>query len=895
MKKYFGTDGIRGAAFTKLSPSLAYRLGQGLKSAIGTYDVVIGYDTRQSSPLLAYMIAAGALSEGLNVSFAGVCSTPMVAYYSKEKQMMGVMVTASHNPYTDNGIKVFNKGYKTTDEEEVILESFIDNPKLTIEPFNDFKFSDDFESTYLNIYQQFKVEPSTLKIAYDSANGANYLIAPKLFNQYVKDAIQIGNTPDGLNINRGYGSTSMKRIFNFVKEHQLDIGFSFDGDGDRLLVCDQEKIYDGDEIIYVITTYLKKKGLLNKNRVVLTKMSNPGILKALKEDDIEYSLTDVGDKYVSLELTSNDYVIGGENSGHIIMRHLLHTGDGLLVAIYLLAIMAEEKKTLKELTAKIKLYPYKLVNIKDVDKAILKTSEMKTFLQEIENFLGTESLLLVRPSGTEKLIRVTVSHKSQDILDQTIEKIVSKIKKCKGEWKMSKTYALVLAAGKGTRMKVEMPKCAYPILKKPMIEYIIEKLEKTAIDEIVVVVGHKKDVLVDILGDRVKYAEQTEQLGTGHAALSASEVLADKEGVTFILPGDMPLMNIKLTDKLLRAHEEMGNDLTVVSMIFDNPKTYGRIVRDKYGSISAIIEDKDCTDDQKQIKEVNSGVYIIDNKILFKVLNKIEKNERKNEYYLTDIVSLMRKDYKIGSFVVRDAYQMMGVNDLYSVSIAERYLRDDINRGHMLGGVEMVSPNTITIGHNVIIEPGVTIYPNTTITGNSTIRAGSIIGPNTEIHNGNIDEFTEVKHSLIYNSTVGAHTIVGPFAHLRNHAVIGEYNRIGNFVEVKNSTTGAYTKAVHLSYIGDAEVGERVNFGCGSITVNFDGVNKHKTTIGDDVFIGCNVNLIAPLTIESEVFLAAGSTVTENVPKGSLSIARNQQVNKADYYHHLIKPKPKPE
>ncbi len=459
---------------------------------------------------------------------------------------------------------------------------------------------------------------------------------------------------------------------------------------------------------------------------------------------------------------------------------------------------------------------------------------------------------------------------------------------------MSKTYALVLAAGKGTRMKVESPKCAYPILKKPMIEYIIEKLEKTMIDEIVVVVGHKKDVIIDILGDRVKYAEQTEQLGTGHAALMAESILADLEGTTFILPGDMPLMNIKLTDKLLKAHQEMGNDLTVVSMMFDNPKSYGRIVRDKYGSIAAIVEDKDCTGEQKAIKEVNSGVYIIDNKSLFKILNKIEKNERKGEYYLTDIVALMKHDYKLGSFVVRDAYQMMGVNDLYSVSIAERYLRDEINKNHMLNGVEMVSPNTITIGHNVVIEPGVTIYPNTTITGDSVIKEGAIIGPNTEIHNGIIDAFAEVKHSLIYDSSVGDHTTVGPFAHLRNHAKIGPYNRVGNFVEVKNSFTGAHTKAAHLSYIGDAEVGSGVNFGCGSITVNYDGVKKHKTIIGDDVFIGCNVNMVAPLTIESQVFIAAGSTVTEDVPKGSLSIARNHQVNKADYYHNLIKPKPKP-
>ncbi len=456
---------------------------------------------------------------------------------------------------------------------------------------------------------------------------------------------------------------------------------------------------------------------------------------------------------------------------------------------------------------------------------------------------------------------------------------------------MDKIYSIVLAAGKGTRMKTDLPKCAYPLLKKPMIEYIIEKLERTLIDENVVVVGHQKEVLMEILGDRVSYAEQKEQLGTGHAVLSAESRLAEKKGITFILPGDMPLMSIDLTNQIIKAHQEMGNDLTVVSMYFENPTSYGRIIRDDYGSIAAIVEEKDCSNDQKRIKEVNSGVYVVNNEDLFKVLKKIKKNERKNEYYLTDIVSLMRHDYKIGSFVVNESFMMMGVNDLYAVSIAERYLRDEINKNHMLNGVQMISPNTITIGHNVQIEPGVMIMPNTTITGNSVIKERAIIGPNTEIHNCFIDRFTEVKHSLLYDSSVGEYSTIGPFAHLRDHAEIGAHNRIGNFVEIKKSSTGTYTKAAHLSYIGDAIVGNNVNFGCGSITVNYDGVKKHLTRIGDDVFIGCNVNLIAPLSVESEVFIAAGSTVTEDIPKGSLSIARNKQINKADYYHNLVKPK----
>lgn len=454
-----------------------------------------------------------------------------------------------------------------------------------------------------------------------------------------------------------------------------------------------------------------------------------------------------------------------------------------------------------------------------------------------------------------------------------------------------KKYALILAAGKGTRMRTELPKCAFPILGKPMIEYIVENIEKTDIDEIVAIVGHKKEVIMDLLKDRAKYAIQEQQLGTGHAALSAAPLLEGKEGTTFILPGDMPLMEYPLMDKLMRAHEEMGNDLTVVTMVVDYPKGYGRIVRDEYGTVKGIVEENDCTESEKQIKEVNSSVYIVDNKALFETLKQIKKNDRKGEYYLTDIVSLMHQSYKVNTFVVRNSMVTMGINDLYAISIAEKYLRDSINKGHMLSGVSMVNPETITIGHNVVIEEGVWIYPNTSIIGNSVIKKGAVIGPNTEVRDSFIDEGAEIRHSLVIESKVGKKTTVGPFAHLRGHANIGDHNRIGNFVEVKNSTTGDDTKAAHLAYIGDAEVGERVNFGCGSITVNYDGVKKHKTIIGNDVFIGCNVNMVAPISISDNVFIAAGSTVTKDIPKGSLAIARNQQINKEDYYKYLIKPK----
>ena len=454
-----------------------------------------------------------------------------------------------------------------------------------------------------------------------------------------------------------------------------------------------------------------------------------------------------------------------------------------------------------------------------------------------------------------------------------------------------KKYAIVLAAGKGTRMKTQLPKCAFPVLKKPMINYIIENIEKSVIDETVCVVGYKKEVIKELLNGNVKYVVQDEQFGTGHAVKMAKSLLADKDGMSIILLGDMPLIDSSVIDKVISYHCDKKNDLTVVTTEFANPKGYGRIIRNEYGNIESIIEHKDCTKEQKHIKEVNTGVYIVKNKLLFEAVDKIKMNKRKGEYYLTDIVEIMRDDYKVDAFLLWDSQKVMGVNDLFTLSIAEKHLRETINKCHMLNGVSIINPETVTIGHGVEIGINVTINPNTFITGNSIIEKDSVIGPNTEIHSSHIHKNVSVKHSLVYDSEVLDNTTIGPFAHLRNGAKIGKNNRIGNFVEVKKSTTGNGTKAAHLAYIGDAITGKNVNFGCGSITVNYDGVKKNKTIIGDDVFIGCNTNLVAPVEVGDRVFIAAGSTVTKNIPKGALAIARNKQINKADYAKNLIRPK----
>jgi bifunctional UDP-N-acetylglucosamine pyrophosphorylase / glucosamine-1-phosphate N-acetyltransferase len=452
-----------------------------------------------------------------------------------------------------------------------------------------------------------------------------------------------------------------------------------------------------------------------------------------------------------------------------------------------------------------------------------------------------------------------------------------------------KRYAIILAAGKGTRMKTELPKCAYPLLKKPMIAYIIENVHNShQTDETIVVVGHKREIIQEILGDRVSYAVQHDQLGTGHAVMVTESLLTDKDGCTIILPGDMPLVDTKTIERAFHEHNERRNDLTVVTTRVEDPTGYGRIIRDESGYLDGIIEHHEATIMQKGIDEINTGVYIVNNKILFDALKRVDNNNSKKEYYLTDIVNIIKTDGNvIGTYFVKESYKTMGVNDLYSLSIAEAKLRHVINQQLMISGVAMINPDTITIGQNVVIEENVVIHPNTYITGNSIIKKGSQIGPNTEIHESIIGERVICRHSLVFNSTVHEDTTIGPFAHLREGANIGPHNRIGNFVEIKKSTTGANTKASHLAYIGDGTVGKNVNFGCGAVTVNYDGVNKYQTIIGDDVFVGCNANLIAPIVIGDNSFIAAGSTLNKNVPNDALAIARAYQVNKENYVRVL--------
>lgn len=431
MAKYFGTDGIRGRYGLVLNNSIAFKLGQSLKSVLGTNRLVIGIDTRESGHELLYSVASGAQSMNIDVMVAGVVSTPLISHYSKSKGITGVMITASHNPYTDNGLKVFNKGNKLLETEELAIESFIDSKeKFDIVSLGKMFSGEEVLDLYADLIESMELSDIDLKVGYDSANGANYLIAKGIIEELCNESYQIGNQPDGKNINLNCGSTHLEAIKELVLSKKLDIGLSFDGDGDRILVVNEEaQEIDGDLLIYIIAKYLKDHNKLNKDTVVLTKMSNLGVIKAFEALGVTVVLTGVGDKYVLEELNKNDYSIGGENSGHIILKEFLNTGDGLLVGIYLLKILKETGLSLTELTKDVTMWPQQMVNIKTHKKEVLQDERVLTVINEVKDVLKNDGKVLVRASGTEPLLRVTLSCETQEDLDIYMGKIVSTIKK----------------------------------------------------------------------------------------------------------------------------------------------------------------------------------------------------------------------------------------------------------------------------------------------------------------------------------------------------------------------------------------------------------------------------------------------------------------------------------
>lgn len=443
-------------------------------------------------------------------------------------------------------------------------------------------------------------------------------------------------------------------------------------------------------------------------------------------------------------------------------------------------------------------------------------------------------------------------------------------------------YGIVLAAGKGTRMKTEMPKCAFPLLKKPMIEYVVDALKKAKLDSTICVIGHKKEVFEELLKDKVSYAIQEEQLGTAHAVLMTKEFIKE-DGFSIIVPGDKPLIDDEMINNLIKSHLKNGNDLTVGVHYVDNPKGFGRILRDENLNVVRVIEDRDASAAEKKIREVNSGIYCINNKLLFEAISQTSNENARHEYYLSDIVRILASNHKVDTYTFDDSFKLNGINDLPTLAMFEEDLKREINLKHMMNGVYLMNPDTIVISPDAKIGSGTTIYPGCMIMGNTKIGKNCVVGPYTETMNAVFEDNVTCKQSVVYDSKILSGATVGPFTHLRMNSTVGVNDRIGNFVEMKNSTLGEKTNVAHLTYIGDTTCGSHVNWGCGTVTVNYDGKNKHKTIIGDNVFIGCNTNLIAPIKVASDSFIAAGSTVTYNIEQGEFVIARTRQEAKRGY------------
>lgn len=441
--------------------------------------------------------------------------------------------------------------------------------------------------------------------------------------------------------------------------------------------------------------------------------------------------------------------------------------------------------------------------------------------------------------------------------------------------------SVILAAGMGTRMKSKMPKVLHKVCGKPLSKWVIDASEAAGADKVCAVIGHKAETVKEVLGDVCEFALQAEQKGTGHAVMQAIDVIKNSKGEVVILNGDTPLITAETINKAIEYHKNNGNQATVITAILDDATGYGRIVRDNDGSVLKIVEQKDASKEEKKINEVNSGMYVFDAQSLVYALDKITPNNAQGEYYLTDTLEiLLSAGKKIGGYAISDNDEIRGINDRVQLNEAEKIMQKRINEYHMRNGVTMRNPES------VYIEDGVEIGNDTEICQNVTIKSGTKIGSDCVIGSGSmldravIHDGVDVLSSVILESEVDEGTHVGPFAYIRPNCHVGKEVKVGDFVELKNSNIDDGTKISHLTYIGDSDVGKRVNFGCGTVTCNYDGKKKYRTTIGDDCFVGCNTNFVSPINVGDGVYIAAGSTITEDIPENSLSIARARQVNK---------------
>lgn len=441
---------------------------------------------------------------------------------------------------------------------------------------------------------------------------------------------------------------------------------------------------------------------------------------------------------------------------------------------------------------------------------------------------------------------------------------------------------LLLAAGEGTRMKSNKAKVLHKVAGKAMIEWVSDSVSEIT-DKPVLIYGSKAEQIEAEFGDRFEYVLQSPRLGTGHAVICALDSIKGSD-YTLVMAGDMPLIKKETVEALLNKTVDGNYDCIVVTATPANPFGFGRIIRGEDGRVSAIVEEKDADAEQKKINEVNTSVYCFKTESLINALGKINNNNKQNEYYLTDCINILYSEgKKVDSLIIEDIAESMGVNNRVQLAQVGKVLRSRINEMHMMNGVTLIDPDNTYIDAGVAIGKDTVIYPGVILEGNTVIGEANILYQGSRISNCKIGNDTIVENSVLTDSEVGSGTTVGPNAYLRPHSKIGDGCRIGDFVETKNVNIGNGTKVSHLTYVGDADLGEDINIGCGVVFVNYDGQVKSRSTVGDGAFIGCNTNLIAPVNVGENAYIAAATTVTKDIPDNAFAIGRSRQLVKEEW------------
>lgn len=445
---------------------------------------------------------------------------------------------------------------------------------------------------------------------------------------------------------------------------------------------------------------------------------------------------------------------------------------------------------------------------------------------------------------------------------------------------MSDLMTIILAAGKGTRMKSALPKVLHQVGGKSMVQQVLDAAKYAGAVKNVVVIGFGAQSVADALAGQAEFAVQTEQLGTGHAVMQARRHLEGFGGTVMVLCGDTPLLTGELLQKLYNEHCRAQAVATVLTAVMPDPAGYGRVIRNPAGQVVKIVEHKDATPVELAVNEVNTGIYCFEAKDLLSALDGLTCNNAQGEYYLTDVIAILNsQQHQLWAVAAPDYHETLGINSRVQLAEAEGLIRRRQLELLMNNGVTIMDPGSTFIDAQVEIGPDSIIYPFTWIEGNSRIGANAAVGPNSRIVNTIIGDRSTLHFTYAHDCVIGEDVTVGPYVHLRPNTQIKNGVKIGNFVEVKNTVVGEKSKIPHLSYIGDTDMGAGVNIGSGTITVNYDGKHKHRTTIEDEAFIGCNTNLVAPVTVGRGSYIAAGSTITKNVPPGSLGVARSRQSN----------------